>query len=36
MNRLAWWEKIAVFIIAVALGFSFTVAVVKFFMWILG
>jgi len=36
MNKLNWKEKIAVFMIAVALGFAFTVAVLKFFMWILG
>ena len=35
-NELNVREKIAVFMIAVALGFAFTVIVIKFFMWVLG
>jgi hypothetical protein len=35
-NELNVREKIAVFMIATALGFAFTVIVIKFFMWVLG
>jgi hypothetical protein len=36
MNKLNWKEKIAVFIISVALGFWFVVALLYFMRWILG
>jgi len=36
MNKLKWWEKVAIFIVSAVLAYVFVSLIFEFFAWVLG